>query len=568
MFVVSGNRFQVPGEVPGRRRSSLPAPTFTISRSGVNPERRNVDVPRFPFSNRAVPSQYAIDDPLRKGYKYRFDDLRIKGPPPKQHAHSKDEESSRTVKKIVSTVTKLKDVAEVVMDPSKVIEEGIKSKSEKEKDASLLPSITATHTVTELEQTYASMIRHSHEMYDANKLTVPLPPNLQNYEVLRDYADNTSYLYRNKETNELVLSIRGTKPTNPNDWVINAMTAVGVEERHNDVTDQIRKIKRIENEFGLENLKVVSYSKGTSIGLAIAREFGVKGTHFNPWLGPNAIDGTYAKKQTILRGTQDMVSTVALTSMYPVELPSNFDVKTVNDPNPSALPLSTHRIENFEEIPKEELTSAGKAVRNVLHELTNKRGFTSLTAGNTAGLVAHYALNKIDPNRDLPNTLRTGLEGATAGAIAKHVVNYLGGVAGGPQILAGAMAYVVDDEVSVAIREELKNLKVSEKVTEATSEIGGNVAGGASASAVLKLGTAIAEGASMGIRFTVWEGIAAAMIGALAGGAYGGVMYLVSHNPIFEKVVSLGSKAKETFGKPHEYQGRYTLRDTHFGGHN
>ena len=165
---------------------------------------------------------------------------------------------------------------------------------------------------------------------------------------------------------------------------------------------------------------------------------------------------------------------------------------------------------------------------------------SSLATGAVAGVLAHATMNVIDPEHRMNRVAEEATEGAVAGAIGVGAASALGASAAlGPEVLAGAGAYVAGSESARAITSALERGGMSTDAAEAVGGMSGGAIGGVTASAVgagATIAGSMAFGAEAGEALGIVGGpvgmAAGALGGAAIGAAIGGIGYLFSH-PLF-----------------------------------
>ena len=162
---------------------------------------------------------------------------------------------------------------------------------------------------------------------------------------------------------------------------------------------------------------------------------------------------------------------------------------------------------------------------------------SSLATGAVSGLAAHAIMNTIDPDHKMNAVASEATEGAIAGGMGALGAGALGASASlGPEIFAGAAAYMAGAESSKAITSALVRGGMDEDTAEGIGGVSGGAIGGVTASAVGTAGTvggAMLFGTEMGEAIGMVGGpigmaLGAAM-GATIGAAIGGIGYLMSH---------------------------------------
>ena len=162
---------------------------------------------------------------------------------------------------------------------------------------------------------------------------------------------------------------------------------------------------------------------------------------------------------------------------------------------------------------------------------------SSLATGAVAGVAAHAAMNAIDPEHKMNRVASEATEGAIAGGIGAGAASALGASAAlGPEVLAGASAYIAGSESGRAITNALEQGGASHDTAEAVGSVSGGAIGGVTASTVATGATiagSMAFGAEAGEALGIVGGPIGMAVGAAAGAtigaAIGGIGYLFSH---------------------------------------
>ena len=162
---------------------------------------------------------------------------------------------------------------------------------------------------------------------------------------------------------------------------------------------------------------------------------------------------------------------------------------------------------------------------------------SSLATGVVSGLAAHAIMNTIDPDHKMNAVASEATEGAIAGGMGALGASALGASASlGPEILAGAAAYMAGAESSKAITSALIRGGMDEDTAEGIGGVSGGAIGGVTASAVGTAGTiggAVLFGTEMGEAIGMVGGpigmALGTLVGAGIGAAVGGIGYLFNH---------------------------------------
>ena len=110
---------------------------------------------------------------------------------------------------------------------------------------------------------------------------------------------------------------------------------------------------------------------------------------------------------------------------------------------------------------------------------------SSLATGAVPGVAAHAAMNAIDPDHKMNRVASEATEGAIAGGIGAGAASALGASAAlGPEVLAGASAYIAGSESGRAITNALEQGGASHDTAEAVGSVSGGAIGGVTASTV------------------------------------------------------------------------------------
>ena len=165
------------------------------------------------------------------------------------------------------------------------------------------------------------------------------------------------------------------------------------------------------------------------------------------------------------------------------------------------------------------------------------REYAPRATGAVAGVAAHAAMNAIDPEHKMNRVASEATEGAIAGGMGAGAASALGASAAlGPEVLAGASAYIAGSESGRAITNALEQGGASHDTAEAVGSVSGGAIGGVTASTVATGATiagSMAFGAEAGEALGIVGGPIGMAVGAAAGAtigaAIGGIGYLFSH---------------------------------------
>jgi hypothetical protein len=158
---------------------------------------------------------------------------------------------------------------------------------------------------------------------------------------------------------------------------------------------------------------------------------------------------------------------------------------------------------------------------------------SSVATGVVSGFAAHAIMEGVDPDHHLHPVASEAVEGAVSGALGASMMAALGGsVAAGPEVLAGAAAYVAGAESQKAITGALRAGGADEEVAEAVGSTSGGAIGGVAAVATgvgasilsdVLFGTTLGAsvggpvGALLGAGVGVTLGAATGLVGYVAG---------------------------------------------------
>ena len=156
---------------------------------------------------------------------------------------------------------------------------------------------------------------------------------------------------------------------------------------------------------------------------------------------------------------------------------------------------------------------------------------SSIATGLVSGFAAHAIMEGVDPEHHLHPVASEAVEGALSGVAGAGMMTALGAsVAAGPEILAGAAAYVAGAESQRAITGALIQGGMDREGAEAVGGVSGGAVGGVAAAAT-GMGAAVLSDLVFGTTLgTAIGGPLGALIGAgigvTLGGITGGVAYL------------------------------------------
>ena len=155
---------------------------------------------------------------------------------------------------------------------------------------------------------------------------------------------------------------------------------------------------------------------------------------------------------------------------------------------------------------------------------------SSLATGVVSGFAAHALMEGIDPEHRLHPVASEGVEGAVSGAMGAGMMTALGGSAAlGPEVLAGASAYIAGAESQRAITDALTRGGMDREGAEAVGGVSGGAIGGVTATAT-GMGAMIASDLLFGTTLgTAIGGPVGAAIGAGVGVTIGAVTGAVGY---------------------------------------
>jgi hypothetical protein len=182
----------------------------------------------------------------------------------------------------------------------------------------------------------------------------------------------------------------------------------------------------------------------------------------------------------------------------------------------------------------EAITSSVKPHETVIRGMMPKT--SSLASGVISGVAAHAVMNVLDPGHRLNSVAAEATEGALAGGMGAAGMAALGGSAAlGPEVLAGAAAYVAGAESQKAITSALIAGGTDQDTAEAVGSVSGGAIGGVTAVGVGAGATVLASmafGAEVGEAVGLVGGPVGFAVGAAAGAtigaAVGSIGYLTS----------------------------------------
>ena len=162
----------------------------------------------------------------------------------------------------------------------------------------------------------------------------------------------------------------------------------------------------------------------------------------------------------------------------------------------------------------------------------------SLATGIVSGIVAHQIMEHVDPEHKMNDLAEEASEGAIAGGVTTAGATALGASASlGPEVLAGAAAYVAGAESQKGITKALQEGGMDEAGAEAAGDVAGGAIGGTTAAVVggaAVVGAATLAGAEVGEAVGIVGGPVGIAVGGVAGAtigaAIGGIGWLFSHH--------------------------------------
>ncbi|MDC0525670.1 hypothetical protein OAO87_01630 [bacterium] len=190
------------------------------------------------------------------------------------------------------------------------------------------------------------------------------------------------------------------------------------------------------------------------------------------------------------------------------------------------------------------LTATAKPHEEIIRGIMPKT--SSVATGIISGFAAHAVMEGIDPDHHLHPVASEAVEGAVSGAMGAGMMAALGGsVAAGPEVLAGAAAYVAGAESQKAITGALLAGGMDEEGAEAVGGVSGGAIGGVTAIAT-GVGASILSDVLFGTTLGTAIGgpvgaLLGAGIGATLGAVTGGAAYIAGR---------LGREAQEAERQP------------------
>ena len=173
------------------------------------------------------------------------------------------------------------------------------------------------------------------------------------YKIDPELSNQDSLVLFDKDNNVKV-AYRGTKWNNLEDIKGNMSIAAGYDENSPQYMRALEQMNNIKSKYGELPTELVSFSKGSALGLRMGEKFGIDTTNFNPFLGKGLIGAVGNSKNTIFRTTTDMPSLgVALKTSNP-----NYDLQVIEPVKASINPVKAHSLDNFIDTTNIRLNSA------------------------------------------------------------------------------------------------------------------------------------------------------------------------------------------------------------------
>jgi len=149
---------------------------------------------------------------------------------------------------------------------------------------------------------YATLAKSSYDYYHTNvpKTKIELASHLPDFELVEDLSDiNSTVLYDDK-TKDLVISYRGTDPTNIKDIVADAQILLGnpIENLtagcYGRFCEAEQKYERAKERFPQANISTTGHSLGGKLGLYVAKKNDLEANVFN--VGSSPFDAFFQLK--------------------------------------------------------------------------------------------------------------------------------------------------------------------------------------------------------------------------------------------------------------------------------
>jgi hypothetical protein len=149
-------------------------------------------------------------------------------------------------------------------------------------------------TSNEKQYKYATLAKASYDRYYTNvpKTKIELASHLPNFEVIEDLTDPNSTVLYNNGTNDLVISYRGTDPTNLKDIVADTQILLGTpienltSSCYGRFCEAEQKYIRAKERFPKANISTTGHSLGGKLGLYVAKKNDLEANVFNVGSSP------------------------------------------------------------------------------------------------------------------------------------------------------------------------------------------------------------------------------------------------------------------------------------------
>lgn len=194
------------------------------------------------------------------------------------------------------------------------------------------------------QQKYAILAKAAYFEGDTTKVNQLFNkiPILRNFKIDNSLSTKKNSVFVNTNTGEVVISYKGTNPTNIEDLYDDLEIIRGYEDQTSRFEKANELYKNVEKKYGSQNIKITGHSLGATAGLFVSEKNNVESHLFNPGIGTSKLVSNYpnnTNKSYIYKTKHDPVSVGAFL------LNDKTNREIVNVPQTNT--IDPHGIDNF-----------------------------------------------------------------------------------------------------------------------------------------------------------------------------------------------------------------------------
>lgn len=210
--------------------------------------------------------------------------------------------------------------------------------------------------------TYSECLKNSKKSYNRQKggnalLSNEVYKSQSERDKVKGYipleGDKRSQVY--KKNNKIVVSLRGTDPTNIKDLANDALIAVGLNKYSNRYKKDKKLVQDNIKKYGKDNVSITGHSLAGNIAKSLSRDLGVKSKVYNPGAGPRQfVSGVRDRVSCKLNPKGKRCKTAKLTTTYRTKYDpiSVLGAHGVNTKHVKQKGFDPHGLDNFKGLGK------------------------------------------------------------------------------------------------------------------------------------------------------------------------------------------------------------------------